>query len=79
MDTNKMDSNNMFKRDDNKALFVKVDNSKIINERSIVWIKKIDECLSVCTKSVGWSDNESHKICKINNNDSYIKFNKYFE
>ena len=41
----------------------------------------MDECLAVCTKTVGCSveDGSTHKICKINNSDSYQKLNKYFE
>ena len=33
------------------------------------------ECLLVCTKS---NIKDTHTICKINNEDSYNKLNKYF-
>ena len=40
----------------------------------------MSECLEVCTKSVGCSGNDdTHKICKSNNPDSYNTLNKYFE
>jgi hypothetical protein len=63
-------------------IFIKADNNKIINERCIRWIKKMDECLLVCTKSNGCSNNQiiedKHTICKLNNPDSYNKLNQLF-
>jgi len=59
--------------------FIKVDNNVIINIKTIRWVKKMDECLAVCNKSDGCEVNRStHKICKINNHDSYTILNKYF-
>ena len=58
--------------------FIKVDNNTIINIKTIRWIKKMDECLVVCTKIDGCSIRDTHKICKINNYDSYALFNKHF-
>jgi len=67
--------------ENNKVSYIKADDNKIINEYSIKWVKKISECLEVCTKSIGCSikDNDTHKICKINNFDSYNKLNKFFD
>lgn len=61
--------------------YIKVDNNKIINESCIRWIKKMDECLEICIKVHGCHGNliDTHKICKINNYDSYTKLNKSFE
>ena len=59
--------------------YIKTDDNTILNENCIRWVKKISECLQVCTRSNGCSDYNTHKICKINNNDSYIKLNKYFD
>jgi hypothetical protein len=64
---------------ENKQTYIKADNNKIINEKYIKWIQKIDECLEVCTKSDGCSLYQRHKICKIHNLDSYNKLNEYFE
>jgi len=64
--------------DNNKNIFIRVDDNKVINEKCIKWIKKMDECLSVCTKSDGCYMSDVHKVCKINNPDSYNKLNKYF-
>ena len=54
-----------------------MDNNKIMNEQAIKWVKKMDECLHICTKSTGCSiDNgDTHKICKP---ASYNKLNKHF-
>jgi hypothetical protein len=62
--------------------YIKVDDNKLINEKAIKWIKKIDDCLEICTRSIGCDTNtykNSHKLCKIYNPDSYKKMNKYFE
>jgi len=67
--------------ENNKPSYLKTDENKIINEKCIVWVKKMSDCLEVCTKTTGCSpDNrETHKICKIYNQDSYNKLNKHFE
>lgn len=63
-----------------KMSYLKADDNKIINEKCIRWVKKIDQCLYVCNKSEGCDVNiGTHKICKSNNPDSYDKLNKYFE
>jgi hypothetical protein len=63
---------------DNNNSYIKTDNNKAINEKCIKWIKKIDECLYVCTKSTGCYMRDTHTICKINNESSYNKLNKHF-
>jgi hypothetical protein len=67
--------------EENRDTYLKTDDSKVINMKCITWVKKMDECLAVCTKTVGCSveDGSTHKICKINNSESYKKLNKYFE
>lgn len=66
--------------------YIKADGNLLINEKCIRWVRKIDECLEVCTKSngcgttwVGVGNTEIHKICKINNPDSYDKLNFFFQ
>ena len=40
----------------------------------------MDECLAVCCKIDGCDiQHGTHKICKINNLDSYNKLNKLFD
>ena len=64
----------------NITVYLKTDDNKIINEKCIKWVQKINDCLEVCTKSTGCSlgTKETHKICKINNLDSYNNLNKHF-
>jgi len=59
--------------------YLNADNNTIINENQIRWVKKMYECLEVCTKSNGCGSTYTHKICKWNNYESYMKLNKHFE
>jgi hypothetical protein len=63
------------------TVYLKTDDNKIINKKCIRWVKKMSECLEVCTKTIGCDIDTggTHKICKLNNQDSYDKLNKYFE
>jgi hypothetical protein len=62
--------------------YLKADDNRIINEKCIRWVKKMSDCLEVCTRSIGCpidgGGGGTHKICKINNLDSYNKLNKHF-
>jgi hypothetical protein len=63
-----------------KVSYIKTDDNKILNETCIRWVKKMNDCLEVCTKSDGCiAGTDTHKICKLNNILSYTKLNKYFE
>ena len=63
---------------ENKNFYIKTDENKIINEKAIIWIQKIEECLYICSKNDGCSKLNTHKICKINNYDEYTKLIKNF-
>ena len=41
----------------------------------------MNDCLEVCTKSTGCNivTMGTHRICKLNNLDSYNKLNKFFD
>lgn len=66
--------------ENNKRLFLKTDDNRIINEKCIRWVKKMNDCLEVCIKTTGCiGGDDTIKICKCNNLDSYNKLNKYFE
>lgn len=53
---------------------------KIINETAIRWVKKMNDCLEVCTKPFGCiAGTDTHKICKSTNPESYHKLNKHFK
>lgn len=66
-----------------KETFIRADDNRIINEKCIKWIKKMDECLLICTKSTGCAANKSsadtHTICKSSNPTSYETLNKFFK
>ena len=70
---------------DNKISYIKTDDNKIINEQCIRWVEKMNECLRVCVKSTGCSagcsatSQDTHKVCKLTNLESYNKLNKHFE
>jgi hypothetical protein len=59
--------------------YIKTDNNKIINETHIRWVKKLNNCLEVCTKSTGCNirNGDTHRICKLNTPDSYEKLNAH--
>lgn len=61
--------------------FIKADDNTVINTRSIKWIKKMNECLEVCTKSIGCikGSEETHKICQYKTSNSYNELNKLFK
>lgn len=66
--------------ENNNISFIKTDDNKIINENCIRWVKKMNECLEVCTKVDGCIKKyNTHSICKSNTPESYLKLNKYFE
>ena len=60
--------------------FIKADDNTIINAKTILWIKKMNDCLEVCSKINGCRlEHETHKICKFHTPDSYNKLNVLFE
>ena len=59
--------------------YIKTDDNMIVNEKHIRWVKKMDECLKICTLQTGCANNQTQIVCKLNNNDSYSKLNKYFD
>jgi len=63
------------------TVYYKTDDNRIIHEKCIRWVKKMNDCLEVCIKTSGCSTlgEDTHKICKINTPDSYNKLNQHFE
>lgn len=62
--------------------YIRADGNKIINEKCIRWVVKMDECLEICAKPNGCYIDKKSKdtitLCRINNPNSYDKFNKWF-
>jgi hypothetical protein len=66
--------------ENNETSYIKTDDNKIINEKCIRWVKKMNDCLEVCVKSNGCDlINGTHRICKVNSPESYNKLNRHFE
>ena len=64
----------------NNTSYIKTDDNKIINEKQIRWVQKLNECLEVCTKSDGCIvGKNTHPICRLNSLESYNRLNKFFE
>ena len=60
--------------------YIKTDDNRIINKTHIIWVKKISECLEICTKTDGCSVGiNTHKICKLHNESSYNELNRHFD
>jgi len=54
--------------------YIKTDNGKFINEKTIIWAKKMGDCLKVGTLQTDSFINVYY-ICKSNNTNSYNKLN----
>lgn len=75
-----MDNNLNLYNNKQQMSYIKADDNHLINEKCIRWVKKIDECLHVCSNPNGCIvSQDTHIICKINSPYSYNKFNKYFD
>lgn len=62
-----------------EVVYIKLSDDVIINENCIRWVKKMNECLKICTKSNGCTmDYHTNIICKKDNLNSYNKLNKHF-
>jgi hypothetical protein len=70
----------LYKMENNTNEYFKTDENKLINKKYIRWIKKINNCLEVCSKSNGCVvGKNTHRICKLYTPDSYNKLNGLFE
>ena len=56
----------------------KIDESLIIKEKWIRWIKKNAECMNICTKPTGCSDYDTITICKSTHPTAYDELNRHF-
>ena len=60
--------------------FLSIDDSILINERCVRWVKKMDECMYVCDKLYGCKDiYETYKICKETNPMNYEVWSQKFQ
>jgi len=80
MDNSISDDLKSFIKTDDLKSFIKTDDNRVINEKYIRWVHKINDYLQVCTKENGChiDTNETHKISKLKSLDSYNKLNRLF-
>ena len=65
--------------ENNISHFIKADDNKAINLQSVLWIKKMGDCLELCSKQNGClGEKDTHKICKFNTEDSFNKLQILF-
>lgn len=57
---------------DSKSSYIKTDSNTFINEKNIVWVEQMNNCLRVGTIKTGSLIN-TYTICKSNSIDSYNK------
>ena len=63
-----------------KENYIKTDDNKVVNENCIRWVKKMNECMEVCTKPDGCIlQISTQRVCKSNSPESYNKLNELFE
>jgi hypothetical protein len=64
----------------NTNIYIKTDDDRILNEKHIKWVKKMNDCLEVCVAARGCKVSiNTHTICKQNSPESYHKLNQHFE
>lgn len=63
--------------EDNKNSYIQINENLIINERCIIWVRKMGNCLEICTKPNGCYG-ITHKVCKLENPLGYTKLNDKF-
>jgi hypothetical protein len=64
----------------NKEDFIKTDDNKVINQKCIRWVKKMNECMEVCIKKDGCiAQVSTHSVCKSNSLESYNKLQELFD
>ena len=59
--------------------YIKADNNHVINEKYIRWIKKMGDCLEVCTKTDGCViKKDTQSVCKLYSLEGFNRLNKHF-
>ena len=59
---------------------IKMDDGLVLNIRNIRWIKKVHDCMYICSKDNGNNISTSHVICnsREKNEKTFEKFNIMF-
>lgn len=56
--------------------FIRVTDNKIVNEKAITWVRKMDECIYICTSSNGCNMGATHIVCNYKYPEDYTKLNE---
>ena len=60
--------------------YISTDDGKIINERHIIWIKKMNNCLEICSKKFGcYGKSDTDSVCREFSLKSFNKLNNNFK
>ena len=64
--------------------FVRLEKNIVLRESAIRWMKQMEECIYICSKSNGCHIDESfqnttHRVCKSTNPTSYNRLLRHFE
>ena len=63
-----------------KENYIKTDDNKVVNENCIRWVKKMNECMQICTKPDGCIlQISTQRVCKSKSPEGYNKLNELFE
>ena len=65
--------------DPKPTMYIKADDNTVINEKYIRWVKKMGDCLEVCTKTDGCAvKRDTQSVCKLYSLEGYNRLNKHF-
>lgn len=52
--------------------YIHIEDNVVLNTKYIRWLKKIDECIHICSRSSGcYLSVQTHKVCKYSNPEMY--------
>jgi hypothetical protein len=63
----------------NTTDFIQTDDNRIINMKYIRWVKKVNECMEICTKFNGCvAAYDTISVCKKNSPVGYNRLDRHF-
>ncbi len=62
------------------AKYIRTDNGTLIHERAILWMRRVEECIHLCSRTVGCSEHpvqgNTHRICKDFSPETYNRLKR---
>jgi hypothetical protein len=65
--------------DNKENSYIKINDNTILNKNCIRWVKKMNECLEICSLSTGCYNDNTMKVCKKDNLKDYNELNRHFQ